>query len=788
MQHVLAPLAIAAAPPFFAELAALILAASVIAYLAARRGMVPIVGFLIAGVVIGPNALGLIRDRALVESAAEIGVILLLFTIGIEFSLEKLNRIRRTIFAGGGLQVALATALTTVVLVLLGVELAVAVFTGFLVALSSTAIVLKLIADRGETSTVVGQTSVGVLIFQDLAIIVIALLVPVLGGDAGSTSEIAIRLGGALLLIGLVLLVARKLMPAVLEVVARTCSPELFLLTVIAICFGTAWVTSLAGVSLSLGAFLAGLVVSESRFSEHALGEVLPLQILFSATFFVSVGMLLDLRFLISNLPLIVAAVALVLIVKLVTTWIAARVLGLTATVSAAVALMLAQIGEFSFVLERLGASAGLTPAGLGEAGSQTFIAATVVLMIATPALANVSRRVRSRDDVAVIDATVDEGPHEASHLQNHVIVSGYGRAARGLVRVLQGAGVPYVIVTLSPAGASEAEEEGFPVLLGDSARQRTLEHVGAGRAKLLVIPDDDPAMVHRIVSVARAINPTMRIVARTRAATDAHDLAAAGVDLVVADEMESVVGLFADILGNYQVDPADIERYESALRAGGYAAVRELSEAISRVLPCSLDPDCFATRQITVRNGSPAAGMTREALRNELEAHDVELLQRRADDPASDMTDSLVPGSSVTLRGSSDAYQRAAHLFQTGKEAQEAPVVPERTVVDTDTRVRFDLNESPDECPHMADLSPVFPSARGCEECLATGGRWVHLRLCLTCGHVGCCDSSPNRHATKHFESHRHPVIASAEPSDRWSWCYIDERMSEGTLRPHRT
>jgi CPA2 family monovalent cation:H+ antiporter-2 len=294
-------------------------------------------------------------------------------------------------------------------------------------------------------------------------------------------------------------------MPGILEQVARTCSPELFLLTVIAVCLGTAFVTNLAGVSLSLGAFLAGLVVSESRFSQHALGEILPLQILFSATFFVSVGMLLDVGFLVQHPGLIAAAVGGVLVVKVLTTGAGVLALGYRMPVALATAFMLAQVGEFSFVLERAGRDAGLTPAGLGDAGSQAFIAATVVLMVVTPQLTDVGARLMRafRAPSLPPEEAVVVAPHGLPTLQNHVIVAGYGQAARRLVRVLSGSRIPFVITTLSPEGATEAESEGLPVLRGDATRPHTLQLAGIERAKVFVVPDDDPAMARRIVTVA---------------------------------------------------------------------------------------------------------------------------------------------------------------------------------------------------------------------------------------------------------------------------------------------
>jgi CPA2 family monovalent cation:H+ antiporter-2 len=683
-------LATAVAPPFLVQSVALVVAAAAIAYLSYRIGLVPIVGFLAAGVLIGPNALGLVSDRELVNASAEMGVILLLFTIGIEFSLEKLARIQTLIFGGGGLQVLLATVATMAALLPFGVDWRNGLFTGFLVSLSSTVIVLKLLGDRGESNTTFGQVSLGLLIFQDLAIVVMVLLVPMLSGTGGSALAIIWALGKALGIILAVLLVARRLMPPLLERVARTCSPELFLLTVIAICFGTAWLTSVAGVSLSLGAFLAGLLVSESRFSHHAFGEIMPLQILFSATFFVSIGMLLDPGFLAQHLPLVTGTVLFVLLIKSVTTAASVRALGYSWAVAAASGLMLAQIGEFSFVLNRAGDAVGLTPAGLGETGSQAFLAASVVLMVATPQLATLGARVglKLEHQREVVDATEADEEELSSatfaHLSDHVVVAGYGVAARHLVQVLRGSHLPFVITTLSPGGAIEAEDAGLPVLRGDSARQHTLLAAGVDRAKMVVVADDDPATAEHVVAVARSLAPSARIVARTRFQSEGAGLRKVGADAVIAEESEGIVQLFADVLRMYGAQPDDIERHASALRHGGYEEFPQTDHGAGTMSPKS---------------------------RNDID-----------------------PASAVTL----------------------TPAVG--------------------RCGHTTGIRGVHPSARGCEDCLRIGAAWVHLRICMTCGHVACCDSSPHRHATKHFHATSHPIVKSMEPGEQWGWCYVDE------------
>lgn len=794
-------LAAGVVPQFFTETAALIVAGALIAYICFRLRLVPIVGFLVAGVLIGPNALGLVKDQALVDATAEIGVILLLFTIGIEFSLEKLARIQRLIFGGGTMQVGLSIAVTAALLAVFGVDWKIGIFTGMLVALSSTAIVLKLLADSGETNSEPGQVALGLLIFQDLAIVVMVLLVPILaGGTGGGFSEIGIALGTAVAIIAVVLVVARRVMPKILEAVAMTCSPELFLLTVIAICFGTAYMTSLAGVSLSLGAFLAGLMVSESRFSQHALSETLPLQILFSATFFVSVGMLLDVGFLVQNLPIVAAAIVAVLVIKIATTWVGVRALGFATPIAAASALTLGQIGEFSFVLERAGREVGLFPAGAGAAGSQTFIAATVVLMVVTPLMMRLGTRlsakiVEKKETAAMPDDAEEQLAGHELGLEDHVIVAGYGQAARSLVRVLAGSGIPYVITTLSPDGANEAEAEGLPVIRGDATKPFLLRHVGIDAAKMMVIADDNPATAHRITSVSRQLNPTMRIVVRTRYTTDAEHLIESGADEVISEEFESVVQLFGEVLREYRIEAEEIERLEDLARKNGYAALMTEHVTVKdSAFACKPGEDCFDSRTVTVREGSPAAGMTLEELGigngSGLKLNGVLRGAETFKDP--DASFALAPGDELLLSGPTEAFARNAPVFRPKAAAGEtAPVMaaakavgfagpafsqPPKRGIDTEREVTYQPSVDAEVCSHLDDIKAVHPSAAGCEDCLRIGEDWVHLRMCLTCGHIGCCDTSKNKHATAHFHATDHPMIMSMESGEDWAWCFADE------------
>ena len=779
-------LAAGAVPPFLVEVVAIVLAAAVVAYACQRLGLVPIVGFLLAGVLIGPSGLSLVDDPELIDAAAEVGVLLLLFTIGIEFSLDKLARIKTLIFVGGGVQVGLTTAVVAGLCLAFGVGWRPAVFTGFLVALSSTAIVTKLLADRGETNTDVGQGTVGLLIFQDLAVILMVLLVPALGGGDVGAGELVVALGTAAAIIVFVLVVARRLLPPLLEHVARTCSPELFLLTVIAICFGTAYAVGLAGVSISLGAFLAGLVVSQSRFSEHALSEILPLQILFSATFFVSVGLLLDLRFLIENPLLVLGALVVVAAVKLVATGVALRVAGRATPVAAAGALWLAQVGEFSFVLERSGREAGLAPLGMDDVGAPLFIAVTVVSMALTPLAApwagRLAGRLRQRGEAAAQTALPEPDPEHFADLENHVVVAGYGPSARKLVHVLDGSGVPFVVVTLSPDGAREAEAEGRRVLRGDYAKRHILQAVGLDRAKLLVVPDDSPAMAHRTVSVARALSPTTRIVACAPTMHDAEELVAAGADRAIATELEAVVGLFDDILRHYQVEPAEILRHEETLRRGSYQAF-DADVMATPAVECELDADCFSTRTVTIREGVPAEGQSLADLQlDERLVHVIELVHDGEAEREPPGRRVLQAGDEILIGGTPQSFIDAGDLFRASDATPSLPPLPEMPQpsadwIDTSAPVHLDPDERAG-CTHLDHVHDVTPGTQGCQECLEAGTRWVHLRVCLECGHVGCCDSSPGKHATKHYHATGHPVVRSIEPGETWGWCYEDEVM----------
>ena len=661
---------LAASLPFLGEIVALFALSAGIAYLCTRIRLVPIAGFLITGVVVGPNALGLVQDPELVSTLAEIGVILLLFEIGIEFSLKKLGRLKKAISLGGGLQVGGTIAVVAGAGWVAGVDWASSVYTGCLVALSSTAVVLSLLSDRGETDTPAGQISLAMLIFQDLAIVAMILIVPMLAGTGGSGWAVAGALGQAVLVIGGALVLARVVVPRILEEVARVRRPELFVLAVAAIGLGTAWLVSLAGVSLELGAFLAGLVVSESEYSEQALSEVLPFRSLFNAIFFVSVGMLLDLSFFLEQPLLLLGTVVGVLVVKALIVTLAALALGVPIRIAATVGLGLAQVGEFSFVLERAGRAAGLSPMGLGPAGEQTFIVTAVLLMLGTPALLSVAPalgRWLQGTVLGRLTEDTDVGPTSGeTSLEDHVVIVGFGPAGRRLAQVLDEDDLPFVVVDLNSTSVEEAREMGYPAIYGDATRGPLLEEAGIQRAKLCVIVVNDQNAAARMTSVARHENPTLQLIVRTRFLSELERFRRAGADVVVPEEIEASVQIFAHVLRAYGIEAAEIETQVRTIRAHDYGLLRGETEGAHLLLQ-GLDEEGVHTRTVRLRDECPATSCTLGELALE-ETHGLRVLAVRRDEtthsaPADDFR--LAVGDRLVVLGTAEAFAESADLFR---------------------------------------------------------------------------------------------------------------------------
>ena len=512
---------------------------------------------------------------------AELGVLLLLFTIGLELSLSRVVRLGRLVLQGGGLQLVGTAAAVAAVAVATGTAGNAAVLYGALVALSSTAIVLRVYTDRGELDTPHGRVVVAVLLFQDLCVVPLMLLIPVLAGGAaggaGTTDAIVRTFGLSLAVLAALVLGGRLLVPRVLERVAALRNREIFTLSIVLFGLGAAYVTASFGLSLAIGAFIAGLVIAESEYGLQALSDVLPFRDTFSGIFFISVGMLLDTGLLVQRPLTLLGAAAAVVLLKTVVAAVATYSLGRSLQVSVMSGLALAQVGEFSFVLAGVAAPLGLLPPD----HFQVFLGASVASMLATPFVIAAAAPVAEAVCRLSRRPAIELLPHETdrvARLEDHVIIVGYGLNGRNLARVLRAAGIGYVILEQNGQVVRRARLEREPILFGDGTRHEVLERVGIAKARVIVFAISAPAAEHRGVAVARQLNPGIRIVVRTRYVAALDDLSRAGADEVVPEEFETSLEVFARVLRLYGIPSNTIEREVAAVRGEHYGVLRGLA------------------------------------------------------------------------------------------------------------------------------------------------------------------------------------------------------------------
>jgi CPA2 family monovalent cation:H+ antiporter-2 len=523
------------------ELVVIFAAALAVVLVLSRLRLPTIAGFIVAGAILGPGGLGAVRDTAEVRHLAEIGVALLLFTIGLEFSLDELRRLGRILSVGGSLQVGLTTGAVALLAVLAGTSAPKGVFVGFLVALSSTAIVLKGLAERGEVDAPHGRLIVGILLFQDLCVVPMMLLAPALAGQGGGIEALLRPLATAAAVVAGALALARLVVPRLLHLVAETRRRDLFVLAVVLVAAGIAWLTSLVGLSLALGAFLAGVVLAGSEYGHQALADTLALRDIFTSLFFVSVGMLLDPGLIVAEAGPVLGLVAAVLVGKAAVAALAGLAMRFPLRVAILAGLGLAQIGEFSFVLATLGGELQI----LDAREMRLFFAASVVTMLVTPlalrfgpGIAASAARLRALDRLLL--RARGEAQTETPEMSGHVLVLGYGVGGEMLAEVLTEAKVPFVVLDLGAARAREARRRGRPVYFGDVTSREILERAGAARAKQVVALLNDPDATLRCVRAARQLAPGAVITARARYVADVPRLLAAGADEAVAQEFEA--------------------------------------------------------------------------------------------------------------------------------------------------------------------------------------------------------------------------------------------------------
>ena len=627
---------------------------------------------MLTGIAIGPYGLGLISDISGIETLAEIGVMLLLFSIGLEFSLARLREMKRLVLLGGGLQVGLTIAVVAVATYMLGREVEQAIFFGFLVALSSTAIVLKSYVERNEVDSPHGRSGVGILLFQDVSIVFMLLMIPVLGGQGGgSLSSVIFNLGGSLIALILIVAGAWLLIPKFLGQIVRLRSTEVFLLTVVLLCLGMSWVTSHFGLSLALGAFIAGVVLADSDYNHQVTTEVLPFRDVFNSIFFVSMGLLLSMGALISNLGYVFVIFIGLILIKALIIWAIVRALGSPQRVAAMVGLGLAQIGEFSFILAKAGQGAGLLP----DDDYQTFLAASILSMIATPFMIAYAPQFGLAVQSLLSDGRVGEIENieddihltSSGGLEHHVIIVGYGLNGRNLSRVLRSVSVPYTILDVNAEEVRRAKARGEKINFGDATRREVLIHARIDSAWVLVLAMSDPQATRRAVALARRLNEKVHIIVRTRYTAEITELLRLGADEVIPEEFETSIEIFARVLHRFGVPHDTIETQIDRIRGQGYEMLRSTSLMAADMAVLSAALQQAITETVTITSESDVVGKTLGDLdlRNRTGATVVAVIRSDKTKIAPGANYHLHENDTVVLSGSSPNIKAAINVLQ---------------------------------------------------------------------------------------------------------------------------
>jgi CPA2 family monovalent cation:H+ antiporter-2 len=654
--------------PVLRDLVILVAVAIPVVIIAQRLRVPSVVGFLLTGIAIGPNALGLVAQPDSVSSLAEVGVVLLLFAIGLELSLSRIVRMGQWVLRGGGLQVAATIAAIAGIAIAFGTPVPLAVFFGALFALSSTAIVLKVYNDRGELDAPHGRVAVAILLFQDLCVVPLMLAAPLLAGSgaAAATSIRTILL--SVVVLAAIILGGRIAVPRALRRIAELRNREIFTLSVVFIGLGAAYVTSAFGMSLALGAFLAGLIISESDYGLQALSDVLPFRDTFSGIFFISVGMLLDVRYVASHFLAVGSVTVGVMILKTLIIILVVRLLKRSLRVGILTGLGLAQVGEFSFVLASSGIALGL----LDASQYQLFLGASVLSMIAAPFVIGGAERVAewathaSQRPTFVIPTT--EMPAVRA-LRDHVIIVGYGLNGRNLALALESAQIPYVVLEQNGQLVRRARLERTPIFFGDGTRAEVLEKVGIEYARVLVFAIAAPAEERRGVAVARHLSATVRIVVRTRYVSEIEELRRLGADEVIPEELETSVEIFARVLRRYGVEVNRIRRLVDEVRGDHYGMFLTRERSVTARIG-----DAFASlgervrlQTVVVEDGMPAANQSPASLslRKTTGATVIAVVRKGAVTYSPEPTTVFEVGDEVLLVGDREALEKAAAYFE---------------------------------------------------------------------------------------------------------------------------
>ena len=537
-----------------------------------------LVGYLLTGIVAGPFLLGIIHSPKEIELMAELGVVILMFTIGMEFSLKHLLKIRRIVFLGGFIQLSLTALVTMVLARTYNMEWKGALFIGFLTALSSTAVVLKILQDRSEVTSNYGRTVVGILIFQDIVLVPLLLFTPFLNGETANIGSDLLALAvKTVFIVGFVYAGNKWFMPKILHWIAMTKNQELFLMSILLICLSVALLTSELGITLAFGAFLAGLMISESEYSDNAFGNLIPFRDTFTSFFFVSIGMLLDLGFVYQNIGLVVVTVLLVIGIKLIVGGFTAFLMGHTFRGTILVGIALSQVGEFSFILAKLGVSYQI----LNNYYYQLFLAVAIITMSVSPLLIQIGNPLANLLLKLPLPGFLINGLFplkqiEIPRLSNHLVLIGKDSRSINLSVMAKYNNIPYISIVFDPAIVRKRQEKGESIIYGDSVNEPILLKAHVDTAKIVVISVGDLITSMAIIDKVRNMNKHATIMVRTKHVEDIEELYRLGANQVIPEEFETAIDLFERVLTNFLLPQNEIDTTIARIRDDHYGIFYE--------------------------------------------------------------------------------------------------------------------------------------------------------------------------------------------------------------------
>lgn len=558
------------------NMAAILITAVIVLLIFNKLKLPTMIGLFITGIVLGHA----INDTSIISTLSELGVVFLLFIIGLEFSIEKFSAIKHYALIGGILQVTLTTALVTLLGLALGLPLNSAIFLGFLVAFSSTAIVMKIMQQKHLNHSVQGRVTLGILIFQDIAVIVVILITPLLGGQSielHTFPELIIKIIGVVILI---IIGSKWFIPLALKDAAKTKNRDLFMLLTLFICMGTTFATSLIGIGPELGAFLAGLLISKTEYSHQTLGYVQPFQDVFMSLFFISIGLMVNLHLFLYNIGIILVLTAIILVIKFTATLLTGKVLKLPNRISISIAILLSQIGEFSFVLAREGMSYGL----MTKEFFSIFLGVSILTMSVSPFLQKLTpqiTRLLGRISYFQEDEELKTLPEELSEAQpitDHVILVGMGRVGKQMTKACNQFHVPILAVDMNPIVVEQQQNLGVPIIYGNASNENVLKQLRVTSAQCIVISASTYEGTLKTIDAARRLNPDIHIIVRTKYLKNIEEVIEAGADEVIPKEFETSILMFTRIMDYYNKDMDEIADAVNDLRSDNYDAFRSVS------------------------------------------------------------------------------------------------------------------------------------------------------------------------------------------------------------------